>query len=108
MPNIAEVAIMRNENGRVSRDYTYRPYYVRLALMWLKANNHLYSQIILDWPNDHDWENPTIVLDPPYLPLSNNDILAIDESDVADCTNDTLESSKSGTKTITIQLIMRL
>ena len=35
VPNIVEVAIMRNENGRVSRDYTYRPYYARLALLYI-------------------------------------------------------------------------
>ena len=86
MPTIAQIAILRNENGKNTKDFTYRPYYVKQALTWLIENNHLYSDINLEWPNDHNWDDPLIELDSPFLLLSDRDIVAIDDNDINDGT----------------------
>jgi hypothetical protein len=99
MPTIAQIAILRNENGKNTRDFTYRPYYVKQALTWLIQNNHLYRDIILEWPIDLNWENPLIELDTPFLPLSDRDIVAIDESDINDGSAESLNINKSGNLT---------
>ena len=81
LPSITSITILRHANGIKTKDYTYRPYYVKGALVWLKANNRLYSEIYYDWPIEYDWNDYTAMYNAPYLPLSGNDIIAIDESD---------------------------
>ena len=79
MPSIESIAILRHGSGLNAKDYKYRPYYVKEALTWLVANNHLYSEIQIDWPNEVDWDDEFESVEPPYLPLTENDIRAIDE-----------------------------
>ena len=79
MPSIESIAILRHGSGLHAKDYKYRPYYVKEALTWLVANNHIYSEIEIRWPNEVDWDDESGSVEPPYLPLSENDIRAIDE-----------------------------
>eukprot|EP01032_Pedospumella_encystans_P015499 gene15499-17722_t len=58
MPKLDEFATLRyvNEKGNES-DFSYRPNRVRIALDWLKKNNHLYQDVPIvypeDWPDEH-------------------------------------------------------
>ena len=79
MPSIESIAILRHGSGLNAKDYKYCPYYVKEALTWLVANNHLYSEIQIDWPNEVDWDDEFGSVEPPYLPLTENDIRATDE-----------------------------
>jgi hypothetical protein len=79
MPSIESIAILRHGSGGNAKDYRYRPYYVKKALEWLIANNHLYSRIEITWPDEVNWDDEFGSVEPPYLPLTENDIRAIDE-----------------------------
>lgn len=79
MPSIESIAILRHGGGVNAKDYRYRPYFVKEALKWLVANNHLYSEIRIDWPEEINWDDEFESVEPPYLPLSESDIRAIDE-----------------------------
>ena len=79
MPSIESIAILRHGSGSNAKDYKYRPYFVKEALIWLVANNHLYSEIEIHWPDEVDWDDEFGSVEPPYLPLTENDIRAIDE-----------------------------
>jgi hypothetical protein len=81
MPTVESLAILRQAKGKCSRDYTYRPNFVKRALLWLKRNNHLYEVILFEWPDEYDWDDINERGDMRYLPLSDNDISAIDEND---------------------------
>jgi hypothetical protein len=95
LPSITSIAILRHANGKNCRDYIYRPYYVKKALEWLVANNHLYSEIQLEWPVEHDWDNIGTECSFPFLPLTDNDIEAIDENDSKNrVDSDVLKSGK--------------
>lgn len=47
-----DFAILRSHQGQVSKDFTFRPSIVMQALFWLKANNHLYKNVMLQPPED--------------------------------------------------------
>jgi hypothetical protein len=81
MPTVESLAILRQATGKRNKDYTYRPYYVKIALSWLKGNNHLYKSIKYDWPEEHDWDDINSTGEVLFLPLSADDISAIDEND---------------------------
>jgi len=46
----ADTAILRTKKGDVPKDYTFRPYYVVRALMWLKRHNKYFQDIEIDIP----------------------------------------------------------
>ena len=81
MPSVESIAILRHGSGINAKDYKYRPYYVKEALKWLVENNHLFSEIHIDWPDEVDWDDEFGFEEPPYLPLTENDIRAIDEDE---------------------------
>ena len=81
MPTLDTIAIMRYDGGRKSRDYTFRPYHVKKALTWLVTNNHLYSNIELEYPSNENWDEIEAIRDAPFLPLTENDLRTIDEDD---------------------------
>jgi hypothetical protein len=76
MPTAATYATLRHINGANSRDYTYRPLIILIALMWLYENNHLYDirkypmKFPVDWPTD---PKETDVVDAPFMELTNTD-----------------------------------
>lgn len=79
MPSIESIAILRHGSGLNAKDYKYRPYFVKEALKWLVANNHLYSGIESDWRDEIDWDDEFECVEAPYLPLTENHIGAMDE-----------------------------
>jgi hypothetical protein len=46
----ADIAILRTKKGDVPKDYTFRPYYVVRALLWLKRHNKYFQDIEIDIP----------------------------------------------------------
>lgn len=101
MPTLESIAILRHSSGSKTKDYKYRPYLVKRALLWLQRNNHLYEYITLEWPCTHDWDDPTATGEIPYLSLTDNDLTAIDE-------NDADQTSGSSTTRITSGKIYRI
>ena len=88
-PTLESTAIMRHANSRKLKDYVFRPFYVKSALMWLIANNHLYKDVNIEYTTDQDWNDITASTVVPFLRLSDEDIIAIDESEeVPDTSND--------------------
>jgi hypothetical protein len=81
MPSVESLAILRQATGKLCKEYTYRTYYVKMALLWLKRNNHLYKNINYEWPEEHIWDDINARGEVPFLPLSADDIRAIDEND---------------------------
>ena len=81
MPSVESIAILRQASGKRNKDYSYRPYFVKMALIWLKENNHLYENISYNWPVQHNWDDINASGEVPYLPLTEDDISAIDEND---------------------------
>jgi hypothetical protein len=81
MPTLESIAILRHSSGSKTKDYRYRPYLVKRALLWLQRNNHLYENITLEWPFVHNWDDPTATGEIPFLSLSDNDVNAINEND---------------------------
>ena len=57
MPSVESIAILRQASGKRNKDYSYRPYFVKMALIWLKENNHLYENITYNWPVQHNWDD---------------------------------------------------
>ena len=49
MPEKDSFATFRHVRENNHKLYTYRPYYVKRALMWLQQNNFLYEHIIFNW-----------------------------------------------------------
>ena len=45
MPTPESTGILRAQNTRCTKDYTYRPDKVKKALLWLRKNNHLYAEL---------------------------------------------------------------
>jgi hypothetical protein len=79
MPSVESTAILRHASNNKNKDYKFRPYYVKKALLWLKQNNHLYSNIAFEWPCEENWDDISGTSIAPYLPLSLSDINAIDD-----------------------------
>ena len=96
MPTLESIAILRHSSGSKTKDYSYRPYHVKRALLWLQSNNHLYENILLQWPSEHDWDDPNATGEIPYLSLSDNDVNAINENDSDNATNSTSRTISSG------------
>ena len=97
MPTLESIAILRHSSGSKTKDYTYRPYHVKRALLWLQSNNHLYENISLQWHSEHNWDDPTATGEIPYLSLSDDDVNAINENDTDNnTTNSTSSSITSG------------
>ena len=44
----ADTAILRTKKADVPKDYTFRPYYVVRALMWLKRHNKYFQDIEIE------------------------------------------------------------
>jgi hypothetical protein len=83
MPSPDTFAILRSRKGDTNhKDYSYRPYVVKQALLWLKKNNHLYKDIALNF-DDHDninWDNQIqSPIEAPIVPLSDEDMQCINE-----------------------------
>jgi hypothetical protein len=106
MPTLDGIAILRHSTGSRTKDYTYRPYHVKRALLWLQENNHLYKNVTLQWPSEHDWDEPNAIGEIPFLSLSENDINAIDENDADQTTNSSTTIITSGTREITFMLYL--
>lgn len=87
MPTVDSIAILRYGSGKNCKDYKYRPFFVKRALNWLVAYNHLYSTIDIEWPDNIDWNDTANIRDAPLLPLSENDVrgLEAEESSGAHC-----------------------
>ena len=81
MPSTDTIAILRYGSGRSCKDYKYRPYFVKRALLWLVANNHLYDSITFDWPVNDNWDDIEAVSEAPFLPLSDSDVRGLDEDE---------------------------
>ena len=82
MPTQSMIAILRvSKPNQSQRDYKYRPYFVKRALLWLKQHNFLYHDISLVFPEileGFSWESSE-PLDCPSIPLSEDDIQCIQE-----------------------------
>lgn len=81
MPTVDSTAVLRHVNTKLSKEYTYRPNLVYKALNWLKRNNHLYEDVKLKWsPEIMDWAYNSECVDIPYIEISDEEELEIDES----------------------------
>lgn len=87
---------MRQANSKKLKDYVFRPYYVKSALMWLIANNHLYKDIDIDFTIDQGWDNSSVSTAVPFFALSEDDIRAIDESEEHSTKDNEQTSSSTG------------
>jgi hypothetical protein len=80
-PDITTFAILRPQGGKSHKTLTYRPKKVKEALMWLKANNHLYQDVNIvfweDLPQNAHWDSNE-TLDIPHVELEDNDVAGID------------------------------
>ena len=65
-PTLETTAIMRHANSRKLKDYVFRLFYVKSALMWLIANNHLYKDIVIDYTTDQDWDDSSASTAVPF------------------------------------------
>ena len=96
----ADFAILRTYQGEISKDFTFRPAVVIRALCWLKENNHLYANVVLEAPqpwktNDGDFHNREMSI--ATIDLSQDETTLIDEGrDIVDQTDHSADES-SGT-----------
>lgn len=96
MPTLESIAILRHSTGSKTKDYKYRPFKVKRALLWLQSNNHLYENITLEWPMAYNWDDESSTGEIPFLSLSDTDINAIDENDADQNTSQLSEAITSG------------
>ena len=97
MPTSDCIAILRHESTKLSKDYTYRPNRVYRALHWLKLHNHLYKNVELIFPCDSvDWENDISDVDIPFVDISNEEIIEINEGMGIGCVPSDFVSSNPG------------
>lgn len=92
-PTLESAAILRHVNGKKFKDYSYRLFHVKSALMWLKENNHLYKDIIAEYPDHLEWDDIAAVAEIPYLPLTDNDIRSIDDTSMSE--NDNVDETEN-------------
>ena len=79
MPTLESIAVMRHKNTPIGKEYTYRPYRVYRALIWLKKFNHLYSNIDLVWGDDiRYWQVTETSIDIPFIEISDAEVSDID------------------------------
>lgn len=83
MPSIEDIAVMRHLKSEIGKDYTYRPYKVYAALLWLKKNNHLYAQIDLVWGDDVlYWQDTLTNVDIPFIEITDEESNEYDDESV--------------------------
>ena len=83
MPTVNSTAVLRHVNTKLSKEYTYRPNRIYNALNWLKRNNHLYADVKLKWsPEILDWANNSECVDIPFIDVTDEEELEIDEGSV--------------------------
>jgi len=101
MPTQSLIAVLRvSKPNQTQKDYKYRPYYVKRALLWLKQHNFLYKDIDLVFPKLHEnvsWESRELI-DCPSIPLSDDDIQCIEE-DMNALPTVSINTGSSGTET---------
>jgi len=56
--------------------YTYRPYFVKRALLWLQQNNFLYKNIIFDWTTETNWES-NVLVDIPFVEITDGELQSL-------------------------------
>jgi hypothetical protein len=80
-PSYDTYVILRRtvQRGACTKDYHFRPARVKAALVWLKDNNHLYKDIILEFYEEPslDWESAA-EHDIPHVELQEADELGVD------------------------------
>jgi hypothetical protein len=109
MPTIECTAILRHRKSTVSKDYTYRPSKVYSALNWLKINNHLYSDVDLVWSKDvMDWKNDNQAIDAPFIEVSDEEIIEIDEGFAEEDANNDHLTTNTGVETFKIVFAIEL
>lgn len=97
MPTPDCIAILRHESTKLSKDYTYRPNRVYRALHWLKLHNHLYEHVTLVFPCDTvDWENNVANVDIPFVEMTDEEIVEVDEGMGLGCVPSDFVSSNPG------------
>ena len=69
-PTLESTAIMRHVKSRKLKDYVFRPFYVKSALMCLIANNHLYKDVSIEYSTEQDWNDISASTVVPFLPPS--------------------------------------
>lgn len=68
----------RRRAGRLAKDYTFRPFVVQQALLWLKTHNVLYKDVSLHWYDaPFEWSSSE-AQDIPYVELDDDDVEGVD------------------------------
>jgi hypothetical protein len=87
-PTETDFATLRTHNGKIIKDYSFRPSKVIAALRWLKENNWLYSDIIIDcpreWIDEESGEPKDDAIPGPTIDLTEEETA---ELEIADHTN---------------------
>lgn len=91
LPNVQTLAILRYTNDVCTKDLKYRPGMVKRALEWLKRNNHLYKDIVVQYPDDWSSVNDTHEVEPDSLVMDEEEKEVFVHSD-----DDTEEDEKDG------------
>eukprot|EP01032_Pedospumella_encystans_P012139 gene12139-14066_t len=91
LPNVQTLAILRYTNDVCTKDLKYRPGMVKRALEWLKRNNHLYKDIVVQYPEDWSSVNDTHEVEPDSLVMDEEEKEVFVHSD-----DDTEEDEKDG------------
>ena len=86
MPEKDSFATFRHVRENNHKLYTYRPYYVKRALMWLQQNNFLYENIIFNWVAETNWMSIDPV-DIPFVEITDTELTSLqmaEEEEAAD------------------------
>ena len=96
MPTLDEFAILRYVNDGVHTEYRYRPNRVRRALDWLKANNHLYQNVTVVYPED--WPSG-VTDDTVSVEIESMPVTAEDAEDLQEAAREREEVEEDGVAT---------
>lgn len=70
LPTIHSFAILKYSNDVCDKELKYRPGVVKRALTWLKANNHLYKDVPMVYPNEWNVLSEDAELEPQTMVIS--------------------------------------
>ena len=69
-----DIALIRHRSDKGHKDYTFSPFKVQRALIWLKQNNHLYKDVELVWHAGYEWTDEHELQDLPFFELTDEDV----------------------------------
>jgi len=85
MPTLDAWAILRKRGATAEKDLQFRPYYVKSALVWLCHHNHLYKDVVLQWPSEYCWDlscdSSKEYVDICFIEMSHEELQEVDAED---------------------------